>query len=259
MADLPGLSARFSDTAGDGEDSYMVYPMRRTTWNLVATVAALVALAACAQPLPRLQTGPDAVVSPEGLHKIDNSAFELAFARPGVDFSQYDKFILEPLQIASNAAQVNTETGSRSRRERWEFDARGVERLKGELRDAIVEALEADRGYPVVTEPAPGVLRIVAAIVTIDMPPPPKRKGVRGEGGSSSSVTHTAGMMTLAMDLRDSLSHELLATVLDRGHAGDAVRGTTSFNNWRFIRIICESWAKTLRSRVDLVHEHGLN
>ena len=239
----------------------MVYPMRRMTWNLVATVTALVALSACAQPLPRLQTGPDAIVSPAGLHKIDNSAFDLAFARPGVDFSQYDKFILEPLQIDSLAAQASTETGSRSRLpgEQWEFNARGVERLKGEFRDAIVEALEADRGYPVVTEPAPGVLRIVAAIVTIDMPPPPKRKGVRGEGGSSSSVTHTAGMMTLAMDLRDSLSHELLATVLDRGHAGDAVRGTTSFNNWRFIRIICDTWAKTLRSRVDLVHEHGLN
>ncbi len=180
------LMARARDSAaiaGDQEDEYMADTPRRTSLNLLATVAVLVVLGACAQTLPSLQTGPDAVVSPEGLHKIDNSAFELAFARPGVDFSQYDKFILEPLQIASNAAQVNSETGSRSRRERWEFDARGVERLKGEFRDAIVEALEADRGYPIVTEPAPGVLRIVAAIVTIDMPPPPQRTGVRGEGG----------------------------------------------------------------------------
>jgi hypothetical protein len=61
------------------------------------------------------------------------------------------------------------------------------------------------------------------------------------------------------MELRDSLSDELLATVLDHGHAGDRGSGTSSFNNWRFIRIICDTWAKTLRSRVDLVHEVGLN
>ncbi len=72
-------------------------------------------------------------------------------------------------------------------------------------------------------------------------------------------MTAAAGMMTLVMELQDSLSHEPLATVLDRGHADDAVGGTTSFNNWHFIRTICDTWAKTLRSRVDLVHEVGLN
>jgi hypothetical protein len=133
-----------------------------------------------------------------------------------------------------------------------------VERLKGEFRDAIVEALEADPGYPVVTEPAPGVLRVGAAIITIKMPTPPKATRY-GVAGRSSTVTAATGMMTLVMELRDSLSDELLATVLDHGNAGDRASETSSINNWRFIRIICDTWAKTLRSRVDLIHEVGLN
>lgn len=260
MADLLGLSARFIATAGDEEDWCMAHPARRTMSNLPATVAVLVALAACAQPLPKLQTGPDAVVSPEGLHKIDNSAFDLAFARPDVDFSQYDGFILEPLQIAPDAAQASYESGSRSHMpgEHWEIGNTGLERLKDELHDAIVEALEKDRGHPVVTEPAPGVMRIGAAIIAINMPAPAKSTRY-GAAGRSSSATASSGAMTIVMELRDSLTGELLARVLDQGHAGDRGGGNTSVNNWRYIRIICESWAKMLRDRVDLVHEHGLN
>ncbi len=44
---------------------------------------------ACTTTPPSNQTGPDAEVSFDGLHKVDNSQADLAWARPDFDISGY--------------------------------------------------------------------------------------------------------------------------------------------------------------------------
>ena len=53
----------------------------------------MLALAGCAAKESSIQTGPDAEVTFDGLHKVDNSAFKNAWADPDIDFSRYSKFI----------------------------------------------------------------------------------------------------------------------------------------------------------------------
>ncbi len=52
-----------------------------------------VALAGCSSAPPTIQEGPNAEVSYDGLHAIDNSIFKLAWADPDIDFSRYNKII----------------------------------------------------------------------------------------------------------------------------------------------------------------------
>ena len=48
-------------------------------------------ITACTTVPPALQTGPDAQRTFDGLVRIDNSRFRLAWADPEIDFSQYNK------------------------------------------------------------------------------------------------------------------------------------------------------------------------
>ena len=59
---------------------------------MVLAVAALAV--ACTTTPPSIQTGPDAEVSFDGLHKVDNSRADLAWARPDFDISTYTKIML---------------------------------------------------------------------------------------------------------------------------------------------------------------------
>jgi hypothetical protein len=53
------------------------------------------ALAGCATPTPTLDTGPNAEITFDGLHAVQNSAADKAWAIPGLDLSGYNKIMFE--------------------------------------------------------------------------------------------------------------------------------------------------------------------
>ncbi len=63
--------------------------LRLTTRLIFAVV-----LVACTTAPPTIQTGPDAELSFDGLHKVDNSQADVAWARPDFDISGYTKIWL---------------------------------------------------------------------------------------------------------------------------------------------------------------------
>ena len=50
-------------------------------------------MAGCTSAPPTVQTGPDAEVSYDGLHVVDNSVFKMAWADPDADWARYDQYI----------------------------------------------------------------------------------------------------------------------------------------------------------------------
>ena len=70
--------------------------MKKTSSVLRLTMPLIfaVVLVACTTAPPTIQTGPDAELSFDGLHKVDNSQADVAWARPDFDISGYTKIWL---------------------------------------------------------------------------------------------------------------------------------------------------------------------
>ena len=67
------------------------------------------------------------------------------------------------------------------------------------------------------------------------------------------SYTESAGRMTLKLEIRDSVTGDLIATVSDRQEAPRRgyMQWTTSVTNTAEARRMLQRWAKDLRERLD--------
>lgn len=72
-----------------------------TVGNLRLAVLPLMAALSfgCTSSTPMIDTGPDAVVTFDGLHKVKGSRADEAWARPGLDLSGYSKIKLQSAGI----------------------------------------------------------------------------------------------------------------------------------------------------------------
>ena len=61
--------------------------------KIISLVILAIAFAGCSSASPTIQTGEDAEVSFDGLHKVDNARFRSSWADPDIDFSRYSKII----------------------------------------------------------------------------------------------------------------------------------------------------------------------
>ena len=62
-----------------------------SVFSLMTALLFSAALVGCETAPPTIQTGPDAELTFDGLHKVDNSQADLAWARPDFDISGYTK------------------------------------------------------------------------------------------------------------------------------------------------------------------------
>ncbi len=207
---------------------------------LGSALAALLCAACASEPSTR-----NLEVTHDGLVRVANSKVERAWVKPGVDFSQYTEAGLLDCFV--------------SFRRNWKMNHQGVrtrdmERIKSELSDEFrqifTKALESG-GYPVVTDAADHVLLIRPAIIDLDVAAPDTMSA-----GRSESFTTSPGVMTLVIELYDSVSNEILARAIDRKRARNVgnLRWTTSGTNRDAARKILGRWADLLVSRLDEVH-----
>jgi hypothetical protein len=104
-------------------------------------------------------------------------------------------------------------------------DARRIaEETTGNVGGILADALRT-RGYEIVTEPGPGVLRLSPHVTELyvnapDIYPP----------GKTRSLTREAGEATVTLEARDASSGTLLAVVVDRGTAQQMLRLSRATN-----------------------------
>ena len=60
---------------------------------LILAIVAAASSVGCTTASPTIQTGPDAAVSFDGLHEIDNSRADIAWAVPDIDLSGYTSIL----------------------------------------------------------------------------------------------------------------------------------------------------------------------
>jgi hypothetical protein len=202
--------------------------------KLLAAAAALTMMSA--------GTAAKAPATWDGLVQVKAKKLALGYLRPDADFRAYTKVMFDQPQIAFDKD--------------WQRDFnRSTMSLAGrvsdsDVRDAVEEAKKsvskifperfAQEGYQVVTEPGPDVLRVTLGIIDLQVAAPDRDLGAR-----SRTYSMDAGEATFVVEVRDSLTNQLLGRALDRREAGEGptYRRTYSSNIADF-EALFDNWAR---------------
>lgn len=199
-------------------------------------------MAACGpqpqQPMPVLKDG----VNIEGLQQVQARNFEVAFARPGVRFSQYRKLLVNELELAFR-------TPDRSQNQ-FPLGEDQKTRFRAAMSVAFGQELGNLQNLEVVSEPGPDVLDLNVRVQDIVASSPGRRVG---NVGRATFAIETVGEMTLVIELRDSQSEEILARVFDRQAVEGAamLSGESVVSTWQGVERIVARWALRVREGLD--------
>ena len=212
----------------------------------MAAFAAIV-MAGCATP----QRGP---AEWDGLVRQPNTRLNAVFLRPDAEIPSYTSVILAPASVQF-ARNWDPNRGGRSLSRR--LDAGDITAIKDDLATMLGDIFREELttgGYQVVTEPGPDTLLVIPAIVDLYITAPDTTAP-----GRTRTYTANSGRMTLVLELRDSVTGETLARVVDSqsgrniGMMTITNRTTNTADARRAIRI----WAQALRSGLDSLHKGG--
>jgi len=118
---------------------------------------------ACTTAPATIQSGPDAEVSFDGLHKVDNSQADFAWAKPDFDISNYTKIML----VGAGVEYVPTKNRGRTSMERqmaaggcYFIDDTARIRFEALVAETFLQEMRKIERFELVTEAGPDVLMI---------------------------------------------------------------------------------------------------
>lgn len=205
-------------------------------------------LAGCTTPTPVIDTSASAPATFDGLYVVRNARADQAWARPGIDLSQYSKIMLESAGIeyrpgGETAANWPARRGGGP----FEVSEDQKETLRRIVREVFLEELgESDR-FDLVDAPGPDVLLIRAALLDVVSNVPPDSVG------RVDVYLSEVGAATLVIELRDGVTEAILARAVDRRAAESVgyVQESNPVTNRAEIRRLARSWARSLREQLD--------
>jgi hypothetical protein len=211
------------------------------------SLLALGGLAFAAAGAPALAAKPPAEW--DGLVKVKAKKFELVYLLPGADFRSYGKVIIDPTEIAFDKdwkRNFNNASATVS----MQLSDKDLQAMAAEGRKGATEILQkayAAGGYPVVTDPAPDVLRVRTALIDITVTAPD-----RDVAANVRSYSRDAGGATLVVEARDSVTGALLGRAADSRTVDDfTMAWRTRVSNRADFGRQMETWAKNSVKGLD--------
>jgi hypothetical protein len=209
------------------------------------STAAVLGLALGANARAEEQASPAAG---NGLALVEKDKWSEIYANPEVDWSTYTQV---ELQAAPVSFRRNWQR-DQNRGDPFKVDAKDMEKIRKSLSDlfnqVLTEELTRENGYTMATEAGEQVMSIQPSIVDLDVVAPDTMSASRSRQYADSS-----GRMTARLEIYDSVTGELLATVSQR--LEDPRRGytqwTTSASNRADAERLLRRWAKDLRQKLD--------
>ena len=162
-------------------------------------------------------------------NRVPNTAVEYAYVNEQADFSQYTKLMSGGLEIYYPESEQAPDPGD-------------IERIRGYFRDAFAAAIGGD--YEVVAAPGPGVLKVSAQV--IDMQMTSGGATFDASGRLRDVVAH--GELTFLMEMSDSVSGQVLARAGDKSTDISADEDDAT---WDDVRRAAEYWAGLFRNWLD--------
>jgi hypothetical protein len=215
---------------------------KRITFPALFVILAAL-LAGCASTPPKAEW--------DGLVRQPGTRLDAVFLLPGAEteLAAVRSVMIDPVSV-SFARDFDPNRGTRSLARRVSADDLVAiqEGLADLFREVFSEVLAAG-GYEVVTAPGPDTLRVTAGIVDLFINAPDTAMG------ATRTYTANTGRMTLVMELRDSVSGELLARAVDSrtGRGGEFWTINNRVTNTAEARRAIRTWAEALRRGLDEV------
>ena len=216
--------------------------------TLLYTLPPVLLLAAPALPADESDA---AAALAEKLQLVEKDRNGATYAQPGVDWSAYDKILIEDATVAFRKNwQRDQNRGRRALSER--VSTSDVERIKSDLvalfDEVFAEEMAAGGRWEIVDAAGPDVLRIKPEIVDLDVYAPDVQSS-----SYTRSYTDSSGSMTLKLGLFDSETGDLLAATSDRRQSPyrGYLQWTNSVSNKGDARRIVQQWARDLDQRLN--------
>ena len=218
----------------------------------LVSLAAVLVVTGCATD-PSIQSGPNAETTFDGLVRIDHARFEAAWIDPNVDLKKYTKIIPGGAEFEFRNVQKMSASAARRSNERefWISDT-NKQRLVDTVTEVFTEELQKSEHFTVTDEPGPDALIIVGGLHDIVSQVPPQ------DVGRSEVWLRSVGEATLVIELRDSLSNEVVYRAVERRAAelaGNQMIRANTATTWAEVRRWARRWAVRLREGLDSVHE----
>jgi hypothetical protein len=174
--------------------------------KMKAIAILLTGLLICTAALARDRNPP---ATQDGLQLVPDTRLGLVYMDPEADLAVYDRLLLIEAQVAFKKNWQRDTNQARP----FHVTASDMTRIKADVaglfREIFTRELES-AGFMLVTEQAPDTLIIRPAIVDLNISSPDTPRG-----GTTRNITESAGDMTLYLELRDSITGDLLVKALD--------------------------------------------
>ena len=187
-------------------------------------------------------------VSLEGLELVDKSRHGEVYQDPNVDWSAYTHIRLDPATVAFRKNWQRDQNRTQPHKVRDE----DMERIKTDLAalfgEVFTEELTGAGGYQLAAENGPQVMRITPRIVDLDVTAPDTATPAR-----TNQYSESAGRMTLKLEIFDSVTGDLIATISDRQEDPRLgwMEWRTRVSNRQDAERMLRRWATDLRERLD--------
>jgi hypothetical protein len=202
---------------------------------------------------PRIETGPDAEVTHDGLVRVQKSVVDAAWVKPTLDLTQYKKLMVVSQGVSFRKLEPVSDFQARNESQ-FPVQEENKERLSRELKTAFEAELGKLERYELVNAPGPDVLLLVGAVIDVVSNIPPDIDSARfGRGGVYLT---SVGDATLVIELRDSESGEILARAADRRAAESPFAfEVNNVTAWSEVRRLASYWASLLRRRLEEIEK----
>ncbi len=215
---------------------------------------AAAALLACASDSGGVQYASEGIglASVDGLRRVENWGFGLAFVKPGVDFARYDSVLIDGVSIAYKeppspvrTSRHGVESGT------YLLSPHAAKWMKHHLRRALTGELGKSDAFSLTEQPTPDAIRVTGYILDLVVRTPPDA----GVGKAWSLFLANRGEFTLVLDVRDAHSGAPLLRVAD--HAMIKFDGSGAHlpanpaTNAMAVRLIFQQAAARLRQGLD--------
>lgn len=219
----------------------------RTTLGVIVLAAVS---AGCTSTPPTIQMGDDAEVSFDGLHLVDNSMADIAWAKPGFNLSGYTKLMLVGQRVeytpADNRGRTSIERGKGGP---YFIDDETRARFEELVQETFKDEISKIENFSIVDEAGPDVLMVRGALLDVTSYVPPDNYP-----GRTHVFLNEVGQATLVLELRDSETGAILARSVDRRSA-ERIAGTMTesnrVTNASEVRRLVRYWARRLREGLD--------
>jgi hypothetical protein len=213
---------------------------------LMPLILCTVFLAGCTQE-GRLISTPEEDVTYDGLVRSNRADLQNVWLKPGIDFSVYNRVILEEPQLEFRA--FGSQEDPRYRKEQFPLTADDKRNMTQMVQQVFSEEFAKLQNYTMTDQSGTDVLILRSRIIDILKLVPRQDDDLARE--PLGTVTEATGVA----ELYDSESGEILARSVARrgkGYAGNIQSARSK--NWSPLKPSVQRWAGEIRDRLDQIH-----